>query len=109
MKGKQVVEKLVFANYFKKPIHPVIFCHGLFGFGVLKFPKIPFIEFRYWRGVEESLRKDGCKVSAYSVGPTASIKERAQKLNELLTENYSGQSVNLIGHSMVFAISINVS
>lgn len=46
------------------------------------------------------MRDEGCQISCTSVGAIASIKERAQKLHEYLSENYAGQSVNLIGHSM---------
>jgi len=35
------------------------------------------------------------------VPATSSIKERAQMLEEAISEKYGGRQVNLVGHSMV--------
>ena len=47
------------------------------------------------------LEQNGVDVLMTRVPATSSIKERAQMLEEAITEKYGGRQVNLVGHSMV--------
>ena len=78
--------------------NPIIFIHGLFGFGELSIGSLG--KLRYWRGVEDFLMERNVKIGAPSLGPVSSIKERAEKLHQYLESNFAGQDVNLIGFSM---------
>jgi hypothetical protein len=56
---------------------------------------------RYWRGIEDELVKNGCSVHTTKVGTVSSIKQRAEELHVYLSNNFKGQNINIIGHSMV--------
>jgi len=47
------------------------------------------------------LEQNGVDVLMTRVPATSSIKERAQMLEEAISEKYGGRQVNLVGHSMV--------
>jgi triacylglycerol lipase len=47
------------------------------------------------------LEANGVDVLICRVPATSSIKDRAAVLEDLISERYPGQEVNLIGHSMV--------
>jgi triacylglycerol lipase len=64
-------------------------------------PKLPFLQLRYWRGIQDALQQHGCEVGTASVGSVASLKERAEQLHLYLSTHFAGREVNLIGHSMV--------
>ncbi|KAJ3270752.1 hypothetical protein HDV01_007444 [Terramyces sp. JEL0728] len=80
--------------------NPVILCHGLFGFDIIGPPNIKFLQLNYWRGITDSLERNGCNVFATGVGSVSSIKSRAEKLHAYLEKNFAKQDVNLVAHSM---------
>ena len=75
------------------------------GFEALELP--PLATIHYWRGIKEALEAAGCKkVIITRVPRTASIEERAEILQkEIATKCEHHESINLLGHSMVFAFS----
>lgn len=63
----------------------------------------------YWHGIEQALTKAGAKVIIAKVPPFATISERAQLLDQLLTDTFANSperdakervKINLVGHSM---------
>ncbi|ORY78899.1 Alpha/Beta hydrolase protein [Leucosporidium creatinivorum] len=85
---------------YRCPKHPIVFCHGLFGFDVIGPAGIKPLQFAYWIGIREALEAMGVEVLIGRVPASASIEERAKVLCELIEQNFSGREVNLIGHSM---------
>lgn len=85
---------------YETPTNPLVFCHGLLGFDVLGPRNIAPMQISYWRGVREVLESNGAEVMICRVPATASIKDRATILKEQIEKQYSGRTVNLIGHSM---------
>jgi triacylglycerol esterase/lipase EstA (alpha/beta hydrolase family) len=55
------------------------------------------------------LEQNGVEVLMTRVPATSSIKERAQMLEEAISEKYGGRQVNLVGHSMVCLHSLPVA
>ena len=62
---------------------------------------------RYGKGIDSFFcpisYSNGCRkirVGAPSVGPVASVKERAESLHQFLEDNFQNQNINLIGFSM---------
>lgn len=86
---------------YRCPKHPVVFCHGLFGFDVIGPAGIKPLQFAYWIGIKEALEAMGVEVLIGRVPASASIEERAKVLCELIEQTFPGREVNLIGHSMV--------
>ncbi|KAN0059995.1 hypothetical protein ACQY0O_007968 [Thecaphora frezii] len=84
------------------PRHPIVLCHGLYGFDV----RGPFfgLEIHYWANVLDILRKKvGADVLIHGVPPTGSIQERAEALHRFLCSEEAGvrgKKLNFIGHSM---------
>ncbi|KAK4685601.1 triacylglycerol lipase, partial [Tremellales sp. Uapishka_1] len=93
-------EKANLKRKYRSPKHPVVFCHGLLGFDYLGPASLPTLQISHWRGIREVLESNGTDVLICRVPATASIKDRATILDELISEKYPGQQVNLIGHSM---------
>lgn len=44
---------------FRKPRHPLVLCHGLFGFDLIGPQYLPTLRISYWRGVREALEEVG--------------------------------------------------
>jgi triacylglycerol lipase len=88
---------------YKAPIHPIVLCHGLFGFDSIKSP-VPLIvkDISYWYGIKEALEAHGAKVISASVSPAGAIETRAKMLQSAIEEKLGPETekVNLIGHSM---------
>jgi triacylglycerol esterase/lipase EstA (alpha/beta hydrolase family) len=98
----------------------LVLCHGLFGFdtfsrshisisdldigGYDAFALPPLATVHYWRGIKEALEQAGCaRVIITRVPKTASIEERAAALrNQIAKKCHPGETINLLGHSMVF-------
>lgn len=105
-KGKKLDQEFdEFRETYDAPQNPIVFCHGLFGFDKIGLEKSPFTGkplelLSYWRGIQQILEQNGVKVLLTRVPPSASIKERAERLNEIISEKLPGKKVNLIGHSM---------
>lgn len=121
---------------YNPPKHPIVLCHGLSGFDTLvlfQAPQFPWsntadlkefgkrlkdvsdevdsgsVMLNYWYGIEDALKKAGCKVLTAKVPPFGTIEERAKLLDALLSEKvkeYPGKvkgerlKINLVGHSM---------
>ncbi|KXS19131.1 alpha/beta-hydrolase [Gonapodya prolifera JEL478] len=83
--------------------HPVVLCHGLFGFDTRGPSSVPFLQVHYWNSIIVALRRLGCTVHAARVPRTGGVRSRALALHDLLMERVSGQGseeVNLVAHSM---------
>lgn len=86
----------------KAPRHPIVLCHGLYGFDV----RGPFwgLEIHYWATVLDILRKKvGAEVIVCGVPGTGAIADRAQALHSFLASpeaGVRGKPLNFIGHSM---------
>lgn len=84
------------------PRHPIVLCHGLYGFDV----RGPFLglEIHYWAETLDILRKKiGAEVLIHGVPGTGSIQERAESLHKFLCSEEAGvrgKKLNFIGHSM---------
>lgn len=84
------------------PRHPIVLCHGLYGFDV----RGPFLglEIHYWAKTLDILRKKmGVDVLVHGVPPTGSIQERAESLHKFLTSDEAGvrgKKLNFVAHSM---------
>ncbi|TKY84599.1 hypothetical protein EX895_006501 [Sporisorium graminicola] len=84
------------------PRHPIVLCHGLYGFDV----RGPFLglEIHYWAKTLDILRKKmGVDVLVHGVPPTGSIQERAESLHKFLISDEAGvrgKKLNFVAHSM---------
>ena len=47
---------------YDKPMLPMVFLHGLFGFSVIGPQNVPALQIQYWRGVREALEELGVEV-----------------------------------------------
>ncbi|MBW0493263.1 hypothetical protein O181_032978 [Austropuccinia psidii MF-1] len=84
------------------PRHPIVLCHGLYGFTVWGPSSFPRFQIHYWGKLLEVLRnKLGVKVIIGKVPATGSIQQRAECLHNLLESQLKfDEKVNLLGHSM---------
>ncbi|KAJ3362926.1 hypothetical protein GGF32_005066 [Allomyces javanicus] len=87
------------APHYHAPIHPVVLCHGLFGFDKIGPESFPQLQVHYWRGISDALRDIGCQVWIARVPSTGSVHTRAQALRDLLQRN-NLTHVNMVAHSM---------
>jgi triacylglycerol lipase len=79
------------------PRHPVVFCHGMLAFSMLK-RQIP----EHWNcfsPLRDILRERGVPVLLPQVPPTSGVKERAEQLRDQI-RSWTSEPVNLIAHSM---------
>lgn len=89
-------------DHVKAPRHPIVLCHGLYGFDV----RGPFwgLEIHYWANVLDILRKKiGVDVIVRGVPGTGAIADRARALHTYLTSpdaGIRGAPLNFVGHSM---------
>jgi triacylglycerol lipase len=79
------------------PKHPVVFCHGMLAFSMLKmyWPE----EQNYFTPLRDYLGQRGFRVLFPEVPATSGVVERAGRLRELIL-NWTDEPVNLIAHSM---------
>ncbi|KAA1099894.1 hypothetical protein PGT21_024073 [Puccinia graminis f. sp. tritici] len=87
------------------PRHPIVLCHGLYGFAVRGPSSFPRFQIHYWGKLLEILRSRlGVKVIVGKVPPTGTIEERAVELDKLLQSlpNTARRppKYNFIAHSM---------
>ena len=82
------------------PRHPVVLCHGLFGFDMLGFRQLPLLHMNYWGTIPSSLEELGIRAFVTRVPPSADVKDRAQALFEQLALGFPDCELNLVGHSM---------
>ncbi|GAA5893726.1 uncharacterized protein JCM6883_003619 [Sporobolomyces salmoneus] len=83
-----------------KPRHPIVLCHGLYGFDV-RGPG--FFRLHYWGDMLKILRgKIGAEVYVTAVPGTGSVKNRAQVLHKSLEDTPSllNRDINFVAHSM---------
>lgn len=93
-------EEEAIARRHLAPQHPVVFCHGLFGFDHLGPASLPALQISHWRGIKEVLEGNKTEVFIARVPATSSIEERARTLKAHIEEHFPGRTVNLVGHSM---------
>ncbi|KAJ1982632.1 hypothetical protein H4R34_001651 [Dimargaris verticillata] len=98
-KSRMALQQPVTPGYVA-PRLPVVLCHGLFGFDTLGPASLPYLQIHYWRGIKEALVDLGASVHVTRVSMSGSIADRAAELDAQLKRVFSGQSVNLVGHSM---------
>ncbi|KAF3164593.1 hypothetical protein TWF788_001099 [Orbilia oligospora] len=80
------------------PRNPIVLSHGLFGFDTLHLLPWSFIPpLQYWRGINEALQANNCKVIVTAVPASASIEKRAEALARSIERRAGGQSVNIVG------------
>lgn len=79
------------------PRHPVVFCHGMLAFSMLKM-QIPD-NLNCFSSLRETLRERGIPVLFPQVPPTSGVAERAEQLREQIVR-WTHEPVNLIAHSM---------
>ncbi|KAF9975376.1 hypothetical protein BGZ73_000984 [Actinomortierella ambigua] len=82
------------------PRHPIVLCHGLFGFDKIGPESIPHLQIHYWSGIQKALKKLGAKVLVARVSRTGAIRRRAEELHQMLASTVEGMPVNLLAHSM---------
>ncbi|KAG0265527.1 hypothetical protein BG011_004555 [Mortierella polycephala] len=87
------------ANY-AAPRHPIVLCHGLFGFDKMGPETIPPLQIHYWNGIQKALTKLGAKVVVARVPRTGAIQKRAEDLDRMLSRTMEGSPVNFVAHSM---------
>ncbi|GAA5925706.1 esterase/lipase family protein [Sporobolomyces koalae] len=83
-----------------KPRHPIVLCHGLYGFDV-RGPG--FFRLHYWGDLLKILRgKIGAEVYVTAVPGTGSVKNRANVLHKSLEDTPSllNRDINFVAHSM---------
>jgi triacylglycerol lipase len=79
------------------PRHPIVFCHGMLAFTLLKM-HIP-AELNYMSPLGSFLRQRGLRVLFPEVPATSGVAERARRLREQIL-HWTDEPVNLIAHSM---------
>ncbi|KAF9649780.1 alpha/beta-hydrolase [Thelephora ganbajun] len=85
----------------RTPRHPIVLCHGLYGFDVRGPASFPRLQQHYWHNILSILRgRVGAEVIVTSVPSTGSIASRATTLHNFLQSKAIGRGVNFIGHSM---------
>ncbi|MCJ1299462.1 hypothetical protein MMC08_002254 [Hypocenomyce scalaris] len=94
-------------NNYETPKNPIVLAHGLFGFDQLHLAGSIFPGVHYWRGITEALAANGIEVITATVPPSGSIEERAKKLGEDIEKKAGRKSVNIIAHSMGYAVFIS--
>ncbi|KAF9141937.1 hypothetical protein BGX30_003746 [Mortierella sp. GBA39] len=80
----------VVSSCYSAPRHPIVLCHGLFGFDKMGPDTIPHLQIHYWKGIQKALTKLGARVIVASVPKTGSIKKRAEALHRMLTNTVEG-------------------
>jgi hypothetical protein len=82
-------------------VHPIVLCHGLFGFSSMKFGPATIA---YWQGIEDALRERGAVVLTVEVPATSTPEERANNLERKISMAFSGRSVHLVGESLCLTL-----
>ncbi|KZW01642.1 alpha/beta-hydrolase [Exidia glandulosa HHB12029] len=91
----------VLFNPVRAPRHPIVLCHGLYGFDVRGPSSFPRLQMHYWSNVLDILRnKVGAEVLVAAVPSTGSIETRAETLDSFLQTRAKGREINFMAHSM---------
>ena len=77
---------------------PIVLVHGLLGFDRVKVGSLRVG--RYFPGIEEALIADGFRIAVPSLSKTRGVITRAHELRSYLRENFPGEKVHLLAHSM---------
>ncbi|KDQ62077.1 hypothetical protein JAAARDRAFT_65899 [Jaapia argillacea MUCL 33604] len=97
----RLLKNPVLYDPLRAPRHPIVLCHGLYGFDVRGPSAWPSLQMHYWANVLNILkRKVGADVIVTAVPSTGSITSRAENLDRILCERGRGRGLNLMGHSM---------
>ncbi|KAG7088830.1 hypothetical protein E1B28_012785 [Marasmius oreades] len=102
---QDIIHKLlsspVLYDPLRAPRHPIVLCHGLYGFDTRGPSSFPSMRMHYWSNVLSILRgKLGAEVIITSVPGTGSISSRAEHLDRQLREKARGRGMNFMAHSM---------
>ncbi|KAF8578578.1 alpha/beta-hydrolase [Ramaria rubella] len=85
----------------RAPRHPIVLCHGLYGFDVRGPEAFPKLRMHYWSNVLHILRKKvGAEVVVTGVPGTGSIASRAERMDRFLRERVKDREINFLAHSM---------
>lgn len=76
---------------------PIVFAHGLLGFGEMK---LGTGRLRYFKDIPDHLESAGNRVLMSGVSPTGSIARRAEKLKANIIREFGESPVHVIAHSM---------
>ncbi|KAI9190193.1 hypothetical protein H9P43_001626 [Blastocladiella emersonii ATCC 22665] len=87
------------AAHYEAPLHPIVLCHGLFGFDRKGPDMFPQLQVHYWRGISDALRDAGAKLYIARVPSAGNVHSRAQALRDFLERNQI-RDANLVAHSM---------
>ncbi|KAL0569673.1 hypothetical protein V5O48_012286 [Marasmius crinis-equi] len=103
--SQDIIHKLLSSPVLYDPLriprHPIVLCHGLYGFDTRGPTSFPSMRMHYWSNVLSILRgKLGADVIVTSVPGTGSISSRAEQLDRQLKEKAHGKSLNFMAHSM---------
>lgn len=79
------------------PRHPVVFCHGMLAFSMLKM-SIPE-DSNCFAPMRNMLHQRGFRVLFPQVSPTSGVSERAAQLQEQIM-SWTDEPVNIVAHSM---------
>lgn len=79
------------------PRHPVVFCHGMLAFSMLKM-SIPE-DCNCFAPMRDIMRERGFRVLFPQVPPTSGVAERAAQLREQILR-WTDEPVNIVAHSM---------
>ncbi|KAH7099555.1 Alpha/Beta hydrolase protein [Auriculariales sp. MPI-PUGE-AT-0066] len=83
------------------PRHPIVLCHGLYGFDVRGPEMFPRFQMHYWSNVLKILRERvGAKVLVAGVPGTGNIQSRAEALDKFLQDKAKDMDLNFMAHSM---------
>ncbi|KAF8477857.1 Alpha/Beta hydrolase protein [Gautieria morchelliformis] len=81
---------------YRSPRYPIVFCHGLLGFDSIQLgASFAPVEVSHWRGIKEVLESNGTEVLITRVPATSSIPDRAQVLEQKVSEVYPGREGGL--------------
>lgn len=79
------------------PRYPVVFCHGMLGYSMLKMHRPTDIN--YFSSLRGFLDPRGVHVLFPRVGPTSGVVERAEELRDQIIR-WTEEPVNIVAHSM---------
>ncbi len=87
----------VHATHARVTRQPIVFCHGMLGYSVLRLRNIDLNN--YFNGLRERLTEQGFRVLMPQVGRTHSVAQRAEQLRRSIGR-WTTEPVNIVAHSM---------
>jgi triacylglycerol lipase len=79
------------------PRHPIVFCHGMLGYSMLKFHRPDDVN--YFSVLRNFLDPRGVSVLFPKVAPTSGVAERAEQLRDQIAR-WTDEPINIVAHSM---------